>query len=352
MVDNESIHDVIIVGSGPAGVAAALACAAHGIVPTMVDVGNVPDRSSSISESASIDENFYDYADGHDVSEFLLGRDFSGLYNLNPNNQHVSLPLTLPRTTFVRRDTNRLLPLQQEKISVVQSLARGGLANAWGCAAYRYDDRDLARFPIDASDLEPYYDILTKEIGINGADDDLTRFYGSVRHLQPPLKLGINSSRIIANYDRRKKRLNSQGVFLGRMRLAVLTEDLDGRRAHPYFNTDMYRRVPAYYSPTYTMDRLRRQEQLRYVPRTLVTKWSKQGNAIRVEGTNVDSGDAVGFLGRRVILGAGAVNSSRIVLRSFEDYTTSLPLLDNPAVSSGLIKAVQPNGGPRKIWGL
>ena len=61
-----------------------------------------------------------------------------------------------------------------------------GLANVWGAGCYRFDDRELCDFPIEAADLRPYYDQLTEHIGITGTDDDLTRYFGAATGCLPP----------------------------------------------------------------------------------------------------------------------------------------------------------------------
>jgi len=324
-MDRDSRSDVIIVGSGPSGVAAALACARKNVVPTMLDIGT--ERSSNMP---SIDSNFYDYAEHHNVSDVVIGKHFEGLYNANPTNKHVSLALTAPKNRFIVRDTDCLQPLDEINASIVQSLAKGGLANAWGGAAYRYNDSDLRKFPIDAVDLDPFYDFLTQEMGINGEEDDLAPFYGSGRYLQSPTKLPINSSVILDNYKRRRKTLNKQGMYLGRMRSAVLTRDLGQRKAHLYHNTDLFCDDPSLYKPAFTLERLIHEKRIRYFPGVLVTNWARDADRIRVHGTRVNDRASVTFECKRFILAAGAINSAKIVLRSFDDYSTRLPLLDNP----------------------
>lgn len=318
--------EILIVGSGPAGTAAALACAQEGVPAVMLDAGIVPPTTPP-----TIDENFYDYAQRYDVTDLLVGPHYEGLYTLNPQNPHISFLLTMPKYAFVRAHTQRLLPVEQNNISVVQTLARGGLANAWGGAAYRYTEADLHEYPISAAELDPYYDLLTKELGINGQEDDLAPFFGSSEHLLPPVQLGENSAAILRKYRRRRGRINRVGVFVGRMRSAVLTEDRPGRTAYPYRSTDTVAATDAFYSPTYTLDRLVAEGKLHYVPGVLVERFERSGEVLRVLGRNMESNQPVEFLCRRLLLAAGAVGTARIVLRSFADFSTELPLLDNPA---------------------
>lgn len=321
------IWPVVIVGSGPGGVAAALACHRQGIRPVVVDVGFTPPQ-----KPPKIDENFYDFAEESPTFELLIGRDYSGLYNLNPHNPHVSFLLTVPKFAFVRHRTDELLPVDQERISVVRSLARGGLANAWGAAAYRYTDRDLEDFPIQAAELEPFYDLLTQEIGINGAEDDLATFYGSTAYLQPAVRLGINSQTILRNYERHKVWLNRRRVFVGRMRSAVLTEPLDNRQPYPYTNAEAFGDVTCFYNPVFTLEKLLAADAVDYRPGNFVESFRPTEKAVEVLCRDVNTGTSWIMRTRRLILAAGAVSTARIVLASFRDHRTVLPLLDNPAV--------------------
>ena len=120
--------------------------------------------------------------------------------------------LNAPNMAFVTRDAARLGPLEQENFHAVQSFAQGGLGNAWGAGLYRWVDADLRDFPISLADLEPYFDALTQEAGISGADDDLTPFFGSPGGLLPPLALSHNANRVYSAYRRRREGLRDRGL--------------------------------------------------------------------------------------------------------------------------------------------
>jgi len=67
------MHDVLIVGSGVSGVAAALRFADKGIKPCLVDVGLEP------PEEAPIQENFYSYRKSCDSFTLMIGENYEGL---------------------------------------------------------------------------------------------------------------------------------------------------------------------------------------------------------------------------------------------------------------------------------
>jgi len=82
-----------------------------------------------------------------------------------------------------------LAPIESETFDAIVSLAQGGLANAWGAQLYRYNETDLQQFPLAKEALNPTMICLRVHIGISGATDDLTNFYGPADGLLPPLRL-------------------------------------------------------------------------------------------------------------------------------------------------------------------
>jgi choline dehydrogenase-like flavoprotein len=321
------MSDILIIGSGPAGAAAALQLAARGIRPRMLDAGLEPDSSPPLNE------NIYDYCARTDGFDVLIGRDFEGLYNLDPRNPEMPAKLTAPRMSYVAARGQGLAPLRQSEFSLVQSFSLGGLANAWGAGLMRFTNRDLAGFPINEKTLSPYYGRLEQEIGISGAEDDLLPFFGEESSLQPPLRLSANSSLLMKNYLRRKAGLNRKGIYLGRPRLGVLTEDKDGRPAFDYKNLEFWQPgIEAIYSPAMTVKRLSSEGRLDYIPGRLALSWTRSEGRLTVRARRLGDGGHETFTCGNLVLAAGAVNSARLVLASRMDHDTRLTLLDNPAL--------------------
>ena len=182
------MYTVIIVGSGPAGVAAALECSNKGIKPLLLDVGNTKTNNFPLIEG-----NLYTYRRHHDCFKLLIGEKFQRLSNLG-NEKPIPLKLTAPNMEYVTKDANRFSPIDERDLNAIQSFATGGLANAWSAGLYRYNDLDLEAFPFKQNDVAVYFDALTQEIGISGTDDDLTPYFGSTSFLQPPLLLVLDPS--------------------------------------------------------------------------------------------------------------------------------------------------------------
>jgi len=324
--------EIIIVGAGPSGTFAAYQLRGRGSL--VLDVGYR-------AQESALDGNFYELrktssAGGPDLFAELIGPGFESLHNVF----HASLGPRLkgPRMRFVTRGAAELSPVVAQNFDALMSFAAGGMANAWGAGLYRFTADDLAGYPISVLDLEPYYDAITAKVGISGADDDLSRFFGSARGLLPPVALGASGRAVLRRYTQRRKSLNRQGLYIGLPRLAVLTRDHDGRRAYRYDTLECFRpNDPAVYTPTYTLDELVRRGEILYERGVLVERYTESSAGISVLARSCATGERRTFHCRRLILAAGALNTAKIVLRSNDDHVTRLPLLDSNRSSIPLV---------------
>lgn len=315
------MHDVIVVGSGASGAWAAFAAARRGLRVLVLDVGLEPPAG------APLRENLYALRKRDpEQRAYLLGERFESLHNLHAPN--LSSRLKAPRFRYVTDHADRWAPLEGRGFSAVQSFALGGLAAAWGAGAYRFTDEDLDGFPIGAADLAPYYDELTRLIGIAGCADDLP--YGSAAGLQEPLRPGKSAQRLLASYRRRRELMRARGLSIGHPRAAILSRPLGERESCRYDNLSFWQpELPAVYSPTMTMRGLIAERRIDYRPRRLVEGFAENAGSVTVTARDPDGGPSETFDTRALVLAAGTLNSARIVLRSFRDERTRLPLLEN-----------------------
>lgn len=321
------MYDVLIVGSGVSGVAAALRFADKGMKPCMADVGLEP------PDEAPIQENLYSFRNHHDSFALMIGENFEGLINLEKKSPTVPAKMASPSMRFVTARAQDYSPVESSGFDVIQSFGQGGLASAWGAGLYRYLDRDLEDFPIEAKDLSSYYDRLTEEIGISGSNDDLEAYFGRDEHLQQQLKLSGNATRIMKKYSRLRKKFNAKGVYIGRPRLGVLTEEKDGRQVCDYRNLEFWQPGLSHiYTPALTLKTLVRNRKLVYRGGLLAKSWKRQDSDLVLKTIDVANGEIVYLRSRKLILAAGAVGSARLALQTRKDYRAKLALMDNPAV--------------------
>src|SRR4030066_142078 len=106
------IYDIIIVGSGVTGVAAAMGFEENGIVPAILDVGHLPQNDTSLSQ------NFYDYRKYHDSFNIMIGESYEGISNLL-NRKTLPPKLTSPYMRFVTKDAEKLPPIYENGFTVI-----------------------------------------------------------------------------------------------------------------------------------------------------------------------------------------------------------------------------------------
>ncbi|GBE17305.1 hypothetical protein BMS3Abin15_01146 [bacterium BMS3Abin15] len=325
------IHEVIIVGTGPSGVASAMGFAENGIIPLILDVGYEP------AENKRLEQNFFDFRKSNDSFNMMIGNNYEGLHNVI-NEKTIFPKLISPFMQFVVKDAEKLSPIDENGFMVTQSFAMGGLANAWGAGLYRCVDDELKNIPFKPSELSPYYDKLTKEIGISGDDDDLTPFFGSTENLLTPLKLSKKAEKLYLKYKKKKTELNAKGMYIGRPRLGVLSQNYYNRRKCDYHNLELWLpNLPYIYNPSFTLTELIKNNKALYEKSVLVKSWDREGKVIIVHGENIRDGVPVSFKCKRLVLAAGTINSAKIVLKSKKDFKAKLPLYDNIHVQVPLI---------------
>ncbi len=111
----------------------------------------------------------------------------------------------------------------------------------------------------------------------------------------------------------------------------MLSQPHNGRAAYEYGNFEFFRpHDPAIYTPAYTVDEMIRAGAIQYRGGWLVTRYCETEGGVEVYAREQTSGAEAVFHARELILGAGALNTARIVLESNHDYETHLPVLDNP----------------------
>lgn len=317
-------EDVVVVGSGASAVHIAQRLLDEGRHVTMLDVGDVdtryrhtvPDRPFAALRRQ--DENQYRYLLGDDWEGIDLGAT-GALAQATPPRQHV-----------FRLGAERLLH-DGDTCAVVESLARGGLAETWGAGAFPFTATELARTGLDAQAMSPHYEAVVQRIGVSGAEDDLSPWRGPVHGLQAPLSLDPNGAAIFRRYERERQRLHALGIRVGRPLLAVLSRSLGERRPNPLFGLDFLSNSGgSVFRPTLLLDSLQDHPHFSYRPGMFVTRFVEQIDAyVDVVAREVASGSEIRVPARRLILAAGALGTARIVLRSLDRYDTPVPFVCN-----------------------
>lgn len=315
------MYDAIIIGSGLSGVAAALKL--KPMKTLMLDSGVL-----SPAPLFSKKNIYQERRNGKDLFEGLIGKSYE---LFEGSDDYISPKLKGPQMRYLWKKVKQAPHDKLINFDAIISYARGGLANAWGAGVLRYTNRDLQEFPFNAEDLDCYYDELTDHIGIAGERDDLEPFFGSAKGLLPSLPLSPIAETVFKKYYKKKSTQNKKNIFIGRPRLAVLSEEYHHRPAYQSLLQDFFQGDNlSVYHPTITLKELCKEKTFEYKAGFLITQFSEERDKVKVVAKNLLTNSLEIFYAKKIFIGAGAINTARIVLQSFNDYTTRLPLLDNP----------------------
>lgn len=315
-------YDVLIVGSGASGVNAAYPLVEAGLKVAMLDFGNTDESydhripKKSFMELRRTDPRQHEYFLGHTFEGIAVGA-------IKPGAQ-----LTPPRQ-FIIKDTETATPVISHSVVSFSTLARGGLASAWGAGTYGYSEENLRNFPITRDKLAPHYEIIAERIGISGENDDLARFDGELKNLLPPLEIDGNANAVYEQYRRHRNALNAKGFFMGKTRLAALSTHYRGRKADRYLDMSFWSDDESVWRPHHTLKELQQRQNFAYIPSLLVREFKENQQGVEIRGTT-RSGDEFSYHGKKVILCAGVIGTARIVLRSLNMYEQKIPFVCNP----------------------
>lgn len=329
--------DVIVVGSGPAGVSAALPLVEAGLRVLMVDGGKhpgvLPPEMDFLSARTNDSEQW----------KWMVGEDFHAL----KNRRAVSPKLRVPSHAYVFEGFESRNKIVGKDFITVGSLATGGLSNTWGCGVARFSTAEIAAFPFPASELELSYTKVGQRIGISGKiDDDLSDYFGLDEYSQPPIPMDVLHSRLSMSYSKKRTKLNAHGFKLGRSRVAALSEDFSGRQACDRLGNCLWGcRRHSLYSSTYDLPELRKHTNFSELSGFVVEGLINFGGYWSIEGESASDVERRSITAYRVVLAAGTLATTRIVLEALH-YEQSVPVLSCP-IAAFLLWLPRLLGNPR-----
>ena len=302
--------DVIVIGSGPAGVSAAWPLAEAGRRVLMID--GAAERSPDIATPW----------------RQMLG---DRLEALQPDDG-LSPKLRTPEAREVTGDFNRWSVLETDEFLPLGAMARGGLSRIWGAFVSEFDDNDLLGWPVSAKDLAPSYRAVAARIGISGsADDDMAASYGSTGELLAPPPISPTATLLLERYRATKP---DKDFSLGHARNALLTADRSDRKACDLRQACLWA-CPrgAIYDARQDVALLRRQPNFELLD-----------GAIANRITRVDDGWEIALAtserrlrAPKLVIAAGALGSLRLVAPLLDLTRAPLRLLNSPVMALPLL---------------
>lgn len=316
----------IVVGSGCTGAMAAQTLVEAGVDVLMLDAGNTDDTYKDIIP----DKNFIDIRQTEDrQNEYFIGKEFEGISwgNIAGGSQ-----LTPPRK-FMIKEVEKFLAVLSESFNPVESLAYGGLGNGWGLGCTVFSEEELKAAGLDPSIMKTAYQTIADRIGISGGQDDIIPYTTAhINGIMHPAPVDQNQETLRTNYQKKKAWFGKNGFSLGRTALALITENLNHRKAYQTYDLDFYAdKGLSAYRPWITVDELKKKENFTYVSGAVVKSFKElESGEVEVIVWNKDREEEEVFKAKKLMLCPGPLGTARIVLRSMGNGNDKLPILCNP----------------------
>jgi choline dehydrogenase-like flavoprotein len=257
----------------------------------------------------------------NDPARYFLGSSFEAVVHPGSEGEYYGFP---PHKSYIfsRPDSFKW---EARGFAPLLSFARGGLAETWTGGVYPLNAAELKEFPFDFEEIAPCYDEVARRIGVSGAVDDLARFYPVHDHLLEPLRLDNHSRLLLEAYEKKKRYLNEElKCFFGRSRVAALSRDVNERKGCSYTGRCLWGcPTGAFYTPSLTVDQLRRYPNFKYLPNTLVShfKFNAERRVTSVVAESLGEFGEREIEADRFVLAAGTLASSKIFMDSIYKAT-------------------------------
>lgn len=332
---------VIIIGSGPAGVAAAFPLLAQGCRVLMLEGGE-----DAAEGDAPSYPHLQDVRHRSDQWKLIVGERYEAFEDADAP----SPKFRVPAHRHVLRQFQERVAIRPTNFTAIGALAAGGLANIWGTGVSRFDDEDLADYPISLRDIAPSYGRISERIGINGSNaDDMAPVLGHDPHLLAPTRRSGQMQRLLARYQSRPGPARRHGVRLGAARNAVLTEQRGARGGCVHCGLCLWGcQYGAIWSAKHDLQALKRHPNFRYRAATLATGLARTPAGWRVLAEDAGSGTALGFEAARVFLACGALGSAKLALAALALHERDIAFQTSPTAGFAvLVSGRKPARGRR-----
>jgi hypothetical protein len=312
--------DVAIIGSGAAGSIATHVLVSAGLSVCMIDGGL--DQSSVLDNWPQTSFEKTRHSDPFQRNLFL-GEDLSGLSHLDANH---SAQMTTGLKSYITKKTKEFLPIHSASVSLLQSLACGGLSEAWGGVCDFFDESELQLIGLSKNsikEIQKSYQAVCDLIGVSGKN-------GSYK-LQKNLKLDSHGQLLLQSAQKHPLK---KSFSLYQPPLAILSKKIGKRKANDYSDLDFWTNAgQSVFRPHFLIHELGKKKNFFYFGGWVVDHLKENKNGVFIHAKKIDNSKVTKiFFAKKVFLAAGSANSTRIVLKSLRFYNTAVRIFIKPHV--------------------
>lgn len=321
--------DYLIIGTGPAGLAAGMALRRNHKTFEVLDVGyDIEDNiAKDVSELAASDPTDWDKKLAGDLYPPPIAT-ASGVERRN-----------LFGSDFVYRKPDCFEP-KTEECTTEFAHGLGGFGNVWGAAAIPYPDEELQKWPVDLEQFKASYKNVFDYVPLSAEDDGLANSFPL--HTQNYAKLPRNgqTNKLLHAFEQRRARLEQSGVEFGRARLAVSGHGAGAcRRCGHCLEGCPYGSI---FNPRLVWKQLQ-QEGVKIHTGQYVLEFEEFDDHVQVASMDLASGTRRFWKAKRIFLAAGHIASARMIARSMGLFDRKIIIRDSqyfffPLLSWGAVK--------------
>jgi ferredoxin len=216
--------------------------------------------------------------------------------------------------TFRRAGLAPLLDVS--RASLYRSFAAGGFSNVWGAVTEPLPQSEMKNWPVPFEELDPHYAAVRRlmcaipesiEIAPAAAPD---RFPGELRP-------SSQARELYADLWANRRDLESADIRFAYSRLAVRAVENNGEKGCCYCGLCLHGcPYDCIYTAAATLERLRREGRVGYIPGVIVDTLAPENGCIRINARSLVDGTLQSFRGERVFMAAGLLETARIILTS------------------------------------
>jgi choline dehydrogenase-like flavoprotein len=195
-------------------------------------------------------------------------------------------------------------------------------------------DNELASFPCATAEMRSSYAAVATRIGISGGvDDDMSDYFGLDAWAGPAIGLDEPHDYLHRHYAASKSKLQRFGFTMGRSRVAVLSEDLNGRKACSKSGNCLWGcQRGALYTAADELIALRKFPNFRIQHGFVVKRVTKEMDTWTVEGLASNGTESRAVTAPKVLLAAGTLATTRLALDALRS-NAPVPLLSCPTAA-------------------
>lgn len=322
-MSDDRIHEYIVVGTGLSGAQAVETLLDAGREVLLLDVGYRDE-----SKVRFPDEDFISIRQNRTDQEHLwLGNNYEGI----PWERIKTGAQLTPGRKYMVKGLDRWIGLLSESFFPYESLAYGGLGNAWGAGCYMFSEKEFQKMGIDRSLFLNSYQKVADRVGVTKPDADGEPYsLQGITGLLPAVKPERSIQNVYNKYKANKEKYNEKGFYASTPCVAITTEARGDRKAFQYEDMEFWHdNAKSVYRPWVAFDKLLQRQNITAVWRKLVLRYEEKEDHTVVYTIDVDSGEEHTYKCKKLVLCSGVLGTARIVLRS-TDKRARLPLLCNP----------------------